>query len=161
GWGHTQPWAFTPDSRYLLGTTDGRTRMWDADTGRLAHFYSTEFEGIRGLAGFTADSRCVLLDGDTGLLCELLTGWPPVRASLRQLDGPPPRPIGGITPRVELPVCVSPDGLLIARATAEGGVQVVPLLGQHASAPAARLDGEQGKVTALAFSRDGKRLAAA
>lgn len=156
---YPQVWAFTADSKYLIGSSEGRPHLWEVATGKQMPWYDPVTERPTGVIELAGDGRSVLLGGNDHLyLCEIASGWVRIKLNLRQIDGPPPS-FG--SPKPLLPTCVSPDGLLVARVTPTGAIRVLPVINNVNATRGAYLEPGQGALTALAFTPDGKRLVSA
>jgi WD40 repeat protein len=140
--------AFAPDGRALATGGHGKTvRLWEVATGRVRQELTVGDNGVKDLL-FTpsGDALVVLGDGDD----------PPVRL-LSPATGNELRRLGAKTYVTAL--ALSPDGKLLAGASWRDGYALV-VWELATGREVRRLTGIHAQVVALAFSADGRRLAA-
>jgi WD40 repeat protein/serine/threonine protein kinase len=148
--GIARPLAFSPDSR-LLATGGGEYRtpdqeviLWDVATGLESRRFRNLSGGVTGIA-FTLDGRRIIASaGKTILAWEVETGRPSISFSA-----------GEFTVECMAP---SPDGRWIVAGGLDPALKVWDAeTGQKVRT----LSGDAGNATAISFSADGRRLAAA
>jgi predicted Ser/Thr protein kinase len=137
--------AFSPDSASLIGSSaDGNARIWDAETAVQKKILSGHPAGAIGVS-VTADGRYAAVPtGDGPIKIWQL----PEGTMFKLLEGPPKAAFIGTG--------WSPDGSQLA-AAGESGILVI----FDVSSGASRTLGKPGKVTALAWSPDGRCIATA
>ncbi len=147
--GHAADVAFleySSDGKLLAtASKDGTARIWDAASGKAVR----ELYGHRGSVdsvGFSPDHSRVATASEDGSIAIWDTGPQPDRSSLRLQQ----RPILGLV--------FSPNGKLLA---AGGAGSVRYLIDVDARHVIARLQGNSDTTQSVAFSRDGRTLAAA
>ena len=164
------PLVFSPDGTMLASVSpDHAVCVWDAQTGKELVRLQGHRRGIRCL-GFSADGRTLCsADGDdtndeagSVRVWSLDTGKELRRFSLRG---------GGDMSRPGIPLCFAPDGKTLTFAAHETirrkdgknvfilQVQVVSLLELTTGEVSRKLEPQEGRFKAAAFSRDGKLLA--
>jgi WD40 repeat protein/serine/threonine protein kinase len=139
--------TFSPDGAHLGGVTGrGALQVWETTSGRVVHHLEGEPRDC-GSAAFSPDwGRLALADGSAVRVCDCTTGM-----GLATLRGNRP---GGI-----YTVAFAPGGKRLALVDDnDGPVELWDVAtGQHLLT----LGGHTSQVFSLAFSRDGRRLAAA
>ncbi len=143
--------SFSPDGRELVTAGwDGAVKVWAADRGE-------EHRRLHGHSSQVTDLAFAPVPGEQG-----------ARLASAGADGVRLWDVSGGKEVVLLReaiqcVAVSPDGKLLAAALRDNGVGLWDLDGLRPGVPLPRprrtLAGHSGKVTTLAFSRDGKQLA--
>jgi WD40 repeat protein len=137
---NTQAVAFSPDGHYLAADSAGGMWVWDAASGELLRRLEAPPTFVRSLA-FSADSRVLVAAGGSQLAY-----WN-VDAGQRQQ---------AVDIGVSSAVVLAPDLSWVA-GTGDG---VIELRDTRTGAHHLWLTGHTGYATALAFSADGRRLAA-
>ena len=146
--------AITKDGKFLAtGGTDKTIRLWDLTPGvaRLARVFQGHSEEVSSLA-FSPDGKTLATSSDRAYvrLWDFATGDP----LLRFAGTDPDSYVSALT--------FSPDGKLVATGASEMSFpkwHKVWLWDVATGHPVAALDGHQGSVTSVAFSRDGRALA--
>jgi RNA polymerase sigma factor (sigma-70 family) len=140
--------TFAPDGRTLASGSHGKAvRLWEVATGRVRQEMTVGDNGVKDLLFTPSGGALVVLsDRDS----------PPV-SLLDSATGKELRRLGEKT--YVSAMALSPDGKLLAGASWRDGYAVV-LWEAATGKEVRRLTGLHGQVTALAFSADGRRLAA-
>ena len=138
--------AFSPDGASIVTTDDRNAQIWDADTRRLR--FTLPHGEVVYQAAYTADgARLVTAAGDGAVRI-----WDAARGRLiRELRG-------GATQLRYYLVALSPDGRLVA--ATEGQGKVTHVWDAATGAPIAEIHSDGLESAGLAFSGDGRWLAA-
>lgn len=141
--------AFSPDERVLaLGAYDGKLKVWNVVTGRLRFEVNAHAGVVTGLA-FSSDGQRILT----------CSGWGPDVKMVKIWDAMTGAPMPGFAITKPLKyswrLACSPDGEWVA----VGGYKRVELRNAHTYDLVRTLSGHSDRVTALAFSPDGRVLA--
>jgi WD40 repeat protein len=142
--------AFSPDSALVAATREKVTGFFDATTGRPV-LMNPPFPGGRGVA-FSPDGKWVATsDGYT-------TGFRSLDGTGGEAGGSRPGMLEGQLPA---PVAWSPDSLYLAHVLGAGPGEkaLVGMMGVTPDTKPRNLEGHEGMVTAVAWSKDGKRIA--
>lgn len=138
--------AFSPDGKLLVSVSEDKVmHLWDLRTGKSI-FEQAYGERLHS-AAFSPDGALVAVGDydqtirlmDVASHAEVRT----IRPSLRYVDT----------------LAFSPDGKMLASASANGAGTNIEFWDPQSGAALNRIDGHGGPVTYLAFSSDGKRLA--
>ena len=151
--------AFDPTGRDRLASAgkDGTVRLWDPRTGRALAWAVSHAGSINALA-FAPDGRRLVSGGDDGVL----RVWEVGAASLRLISqGPSSLPGRLLNDRAGdeiLTLSIGPDGNWVALGRENGFLERRAVARPNV---AVRLnpDDDRGPIEAVAFSRDGGRLA--
>jgi WD40 repeat protein len=159
--------ALSPDGRRVtsVSETEGQLRrviVWDVDTGKRLLEREGQHPSFRNVLPFSADAAVVPEVGDGLLrLYEVTTG-----KLLLTLEPPGPRPAG----RLEESVAFSPDGRTVAAIArtfsrgndgSESAEQTIHLWEYATGKPTVRIPVGKDRLTAVAFSPNGRALATA
>jgi WD40 repeat protein len=137
--------AYAPDGATLaVATDDGKVRLWDAATGQLRFVLDPPSGPVTGLC-FTPDGDTLATAGDGALALWDLARRSP-RATIRDAHM-----------KGNVYCASSGDGATVVTGGADG---VVRLWDAHAGAPLRTLHTFSFPVSCVAFSTDGRRLAA-
>jgi WD40 repeat protein len=135
--------VYTPDGRAIISVSaDGRAISWDARTGRIREQIDCGCGPLWSIA-ISGDGRWVALGGRDGITLRDLVGG---RSRSHQYFQ------GTITS-----LCFLPCGTILASASLEGSITLWKV-GQEGLRPWRTLEGQEGRVRALAVSPDGKTL---
>lgn len=135
--------AGSPDGRrFASAGSDGRVGIWDWSNGSRLDSFSTELGNLSGL-GWTSDSERLAILGSRG-------------AALWDLQAN--KAAGKTMAAGKGAVAVACGGKWIALGLADGPIR---LCDQSSGAPLRMLRGHSGRISALAFSSDGRQLASA
>jgi serine/threonine protein kinase/WD40 repeat protein len=142
--------AFDPGSRWVVtGAKNAGTAIWPLRRRHPRLIRATAYGQVVALA-FTPDGRWLLTGDMTGhLVRRPLVPEPEPEPAVIFRSGPD----DGAIPAVK----VDPSGRVVLAALQSGTVVIVPLDGS----PVRRLEGLDNPAAAVAFSRDGRRVAAA
>jgi WD40 repeat protein len=186
---YVYPVAYSPDGRWIAsGDWDKAIRVWDAATGEacatlphpapgIVRALAFTPDGTRLVSGGDLDGQLLLWDVATGHLRGRLASGKSVRSLAVSPDGT--RVAAGFlnsngtwTMSIAelatgrklgagegIPFAFSPDGKWLA--CRDGGGKVVVLWDAHALRPVARWQGHAERINAIAFDREGGRLASA
>jgi WD40 repeat protein len=146
--------TFAPDSRRVaMSGPDGSVQAWDVATGRrllsLEHNNQPRYYYGGSRLAFAADGRSLLVFDALMRVIEIASGRERFAES-RQL------PRGGYYAPGNVQLAYAADGRLVARGNFDGSIQVYST---RTGKELVRWQSQQGMIHALAFSRDGKRLA--
>jgi len=133
--------VFSPDGKRLATeSTDGSTRIWDAETGKELHTLATRITG-NVMFAFSPDGKRLLTSDNGTTLWNAETG-----AALFTLKG--------ITGHINM-IAFSPDSQRILTAGADGCARIWDA---HVGNELFAFKGHNGPVVYAAFSADGKRI---
>jgi WD40 repeat protein len=154
--------ALSPDGRRIAsGSTINGLRVWDAETGREMAVLegSAPLRGPGGAFGLASGPPCRGVFSPDG---QRVIGGTAVRP-LGQWDATTGKLLPGVVQVPFRPYCLAlhPDGQRLAIGCGGGNVHVtvVAVLDLHRGEAPLRLTGHHAPVSALAYSRDGTRLA--
>jgi WD40 repeat protein len=161
--------AFSPDGKLLAsGSSNGKVHLWDVATGKEIRRIDAHSEAVMGVA-FSPDGRRLAsrshgypqggtqLQNNSICLWDVSTGKELMRfgaVGMEQIAALPSFPNWAFV------VAFSPDGKLLASrsGSAEDGDSLVHLWDAATGKMVRQLDGHHQRVTAFAFSPDGKTL---
>ncbi|MGW4383382.1 nSTAND1 domain-containing NTPase [Kitasatospora sp. NPDC004531] len=149
--------AFTPDGKTLAATGDNRVDLWDlADPRRPVSRAGLQPDDMRGVftVAFAADGQTLATGGDAS--SSRIGLWRIRDNDTVRLGRPLQQPVGSA-----LWATFSPDGHTLAVGSSQGGVTLWDTTDPNHAFPLGPALATPGPVWAVAFSPDGRTLAAA
>jgi WD40 repeat protein/DNA-binding SARP family transcriptional activator len=147
---------FSPDGKTLVtGDGDGSVKVWDVAPGQLRETFQGHEARVLGLR-FSPDGRTLYSSGSKNVIAWDLEGTSRLGRPYHLFAGPSPDSTELSPPQA---LTVSRDGALLAAplASAPDHLALLDLRSPHKLRPP--LAPGIGRISAVAFSRDGKRLA--
>jgi WD40 repeat protein/DNA-binding SARP family transcriptional activator len=147
---------FSPDGKTLVtGDGDGSVKVWDATSRQLRETFHGHEARVLGLR-FSPDGQTLYSSGSKSVIAWDLAGTHRLGQPYRLFTGPLPDSSEQSFPQA---LAVSPDGALLAAPVASTPDHLALLDLHSPNKPRPPLAPGIGRISAVAFSRDGKRLA--
>jgi WD40 repeat protein len=147
---------FSPDAKTLVtGDGDGSVKVWDVTSRQLRETFQGHEARVLGLR-FSPDGRTLYSSGSKSVIAWDLEGASRLGRPYHLFTGPLPKSSGLTSPEA---LAVSPDGTLLAAPVASAPDHLALLDLHSPNKPRPSLAPGIGRISAVAFSRDGRRLA--
>jgi WD40 repeat protein/DNA-binding SARP family transcriptional activator len=147
---------FSPDGRTLVtGDGDGSVKVWDVKSRQLRETFHGHEARVLGLQ-FSPDGRTLYSSGSKSVIAWDLDGSSRLGQPYRLFTGPLPDSSELTLPQA---LAVSPDGALLAAPVASRPDHLALLDLHSPNKPRPPLTPGIGRISAVAFSHDGKHLA--